>query len=345
MGPNPSTLIGSILVYAIAVTAGSPILLAADKQAGYCSQTAQALFVGCKGEGHDDAFVAKANCLNVSNARARSGCLDDLRSEEADKNRLCLEQRDWRVGACAILGEGRYDPQLDPSRFDRDFTHLTNPNPYFPLTIGNRWVYRSGPETNTVEVLNATKSIEGLTAIVVRDDVFEDGNLTEGTNDWYAQALDGTVWYLGEETGEYETFDGDNPMTPELVTIDGSFKHGRDSAKGGIIFLASPRPGSAYLEEFSLGNAEDVTQVLSTTYAYGLDPELDALVPQALAERFCSGDCVVTKNFSLLEPGIFARKYYARGVGVFLEVEPDSNTVDQLVDCNFDPRCVGLPTP
>jgi hypothetical protein len=58
---------------------------------------------------------------------------------------------------------------------------------------------------------------------------------------------------------------------------------------------------------------------------------------------------VVTKNFSLLEPGVFARKYYARGVGVILEVEidPDSGEVvtSQLVDCNFDARCAGLPQP
>jgi hypothetical protein len=100
-----------------------------------------------------------------------------------------------------------------------------------------------------------------------------------------------------------------------------------------------------YLKEFSLNNAADVTEVLSTTYSFGKSPELDQLVPQQLAERFCSGDCVVTKNFSLLEPGVFARKYHASGIGVFLEVEPDTAFVSQLVSCNFDPRCNNLPTP
>ena len=36
-------------------------------------------------------------------------------------------------------------------------------------------------------------------------------SLTEGTNDWFAQAKDGTVWYCGEETAEFETFDGRPP--------------------------------------------------------------------------------------------------------------------------------------
>ncbi|PYT17524.1 MAG: hypothetical protein DMF51_02205 [Acidobacteria bacterium] len=102
--------------------------------------------------------------------------------------------------------------------------------------------------------------------------------------------------------------------------------------------------GDVYLEEFSLGNAEDVTEILSTTYSYGHDPVLDEGVPRVLAQRFCAGNCVVTKNYSLLEPGLFARKYYARGVGTILEVE-NTGEVVQLVSCNFDSRCANLPTP
>jgi hypothetical protein len=64
-----------------------------------------------------------------------------------------------------------------------------------------------------------------------------------------------------------------------------------------------------------------------------------------VATRFCHGDCVMTKNYSLLEPGIFARKLYAPGVGVILEIELDTNTVIQLSNCSFDPRCVNLPQP
>jgi hypothetical protein len=141
-----------------------------------------------------------------------------------------------------------------------------------------------------------------------------------------------------------ETFAGDDPQRPELVSIDGSFKAGRNGDKPGIIFLASPKVGDVYVEEASLGNAEDVTEVLSTTYRFGSGaPELDELVPPALAQTFCSRrDCVVTKNFSLLEPGIFARKYYAPGIGVFLEVEPDEGKAIRLVSCSFDARCASL---
>ena len=36
------------------------------------------------------------------------------------------------------------------------------------------------------------------------------------------------------------------------------------------------------------------------------------------------------------EPDAFARKYYAPGIGVFLETAPDTGEVTRLVDCNFD---------
>jgi hypothetical protein len=100
-----------------------------------------------------------------------------------------------------------------------------------------------------------------------------------------------------------------------------------------------------YLEESSLGNAEDVTEILSASYRFGAEPELDRFVPRHLATVFCAGDCVVTKNYSLLEPGVFQRKYYAPGVGVFLEVNPNTQEVVQLTNCNFDPRCAKLPRP
>lgn len=127
------------------------------------------------------------------------------------------------------------------------------------------------------------------------------------------------------------------------MSIDGSFKAGRDLDKAGIIFLASPQTGAACLEEFALANAEDVTEILDAHYRYGNDKTLDELVPRALADLFCSGNCVVTKNYSLIEPGILARKYYAPGIGVFLDVKPDTGEVLQLTGCNVDPRCEHLP--
>ena len=313
--------------------------------AQYCYATAAALDAACRSQADADEAVANAICINISDARDRARCLFDADGASDDAEDLCVEQLAARRNACIALGQGRYEPDSDPDDFESDFHNLAHPNRYFPIGIGYRWNY-GGHEDVTIEVLDRTKSINGLTCLVSRDRVSEDGVVTEDTNDWFAQHIDGTVFYCGEETAEFETFAGDDPMLPELVTNSGSFKWGRDGDKGGIIFPGSPRVGLVYREESSFANAEDIAQVISVNYAYGRNRDLDRLVPRALAERLCAaGDCVVTKNTSLLEPASIEYKYYARGIGFFLEVHPSSRNVLQLVNCNFDSRCVGLPTP
>jgi hypothetical protein len=314
-----------------------------DAQTSYCTQTADTMLEACKASVADDGAVGRAVCLNITGTRSRNTCLDDLVDSEDEAIKLCEGQHDSRLAACGVLGEARYAPDVRPSRFDNP-RRPSHPNPYFPLEVGQHWEYRTATQVNTVDVVNETKRIAGVDCIVFRDLVFEGGFIHEATDEWYAPAKDGSVWYFGEEVKDFETFAGDHPLRPELVSIDGSFKAGRDGDKPGVIALPSPKAGDAYLEEFSLGNAEDVTEILSTTYSYGNNPALDEGVPGQLAERFCAGDCVVTKNYSLLEPGLFARKYYARGVGTILEVE-NTGEVVQLVSCNFDQRCGNLPKP
>jgi hypothetical protein len=169
------------------------------------------------------------------------------------------------------------------------------------------------------------------------------GDLVEDTDDWFAHARDGDVYYCGEEVKDYESFDGDSPRRPELVDTDGSFKVGRDEDLPGVIFRWAPVAGEAYRQEFSLGNAEDVAEVVSTTYAFGSSPMLDQFVPRDLVQTFCARDCVVTKEYSPLEPGVFERKYYAPGIGLILEVNPGTGEFLRLTECSFDTRCAALP--
>lgn len=332
-----------LLAVPLAAAARGDAVEPATPATGTCTDTTAALYSACNNSVRDDYWVAYAKCLNVTDAVDRNRCFRDASRGRDEGYGECVDRRGWRLQSCTVVGEAPYDPPFDPADFDTDFWHLTHPNPYFPLTIGNVWQYSSPGERDVVRVLNRTKLVDGVTCIVVRDQVSRGGFVAEDTDDWYAQAIAGDSWYCGEETKDYETFAGDRPRAPELVSIDGSFKAGREREKAGIIFLDSPQVGDAYYEEFALDEAEDVTEVLSVTYSYGHDPVLDQLVPPALASTFCAGgDCVVTKNWSLLEPGIFSRKYYARGIGVFLEVELDTGTVVRLTGCNFDPRCGAL---
>ena len=96
---------------------------------------------------------------------------------------------------------------------------------------GTRWVYREIDEEGeelrvVVTVTSETKEVaNGVTARVVRDTVTMDGDVVEDTFDWYAQDSAGTIWYLGEDTAEFE--DG------RIVSREGSFEAGADGALAG----------------------------------------------------------------------------------------------------------------
>ena len=350
---NPLSSIRRLAASALAcalLSAATPLLAADDFQlekhyGNYCSATAALQFVACKSEIRDDYLVGKAICLNVSDAAERGECFDEAWATFREERALCQDQRAARFDLCDAIGEERYDPDFDPATFDADFTQLTNPNPYRPLAIGNVWEYASEDETTVIEVLDETKLIDGVTCIVVNDAVSEDGDLIENTDDWFAQHVDGSVYYCGEIVNDFETFDGDTPADPELVSIEGSFKAGRDGDKAGILFPGSPIVGQTYRQEWSASNAEDAATVLSTSYSFGNDPELDESAPQELVELLCHGDCVVTAEFTPMEPGVLEHKYFAPGIGLFLEVKPEDGEVAQLVGCNFDSRCDLLPEP
>jgi hypothetical protein len=159
----------------------------------------------------------------------------------------------------------------EPADFTVDITHE-----FWPMRPGTRWTYRESTEdeelTVVVTVTGVTKRIaNGVTARVVRDTVTQGDQVVEDTFDWYAQDADGNVWYLGENTAEFE--DG------KLGTRAGSFEAGVDGAQAGIILPADPRPGLAYRQEYYEGEAEDTDALEPAVfenkyYAPGVDPVL-----------------------------------------------------------------------
>jgi hypothetical protein len=190
-----------------------------------------------------------------------------------------------------------YDPKIDPS----DFVENIN-NPYMPLEPGTTLVYEGvsedEKETDTVFVTNKTKEILGVTATVVRDVVTVEGEIAEKTFDWFAQDRYGNVWYLGEDSKDYEN------GKPE--SSSGSWEAGVDGAKPGIVMLGDPQVGDRYRQEYYEGEAEDFGQVLK------LGESVD--VPYGSYDNV-----LVTKDWTPLEPKVLENKYYAKGVGVVYE--------------------------
>jgi hypothetical protein len=176
-------------------------------------------------------------------------------------------------------------------------------NPWFPLKPGTVDVYRGvsdGKQARDVfTVTHRTKTIQGIRATVIDDRVYLNGRLSERTTDWYAQAKNGDVWYLGEDTA---TLDPNG----RVKSTDGSFQAGVDGARGGIFMPAHPRVGMTGRQEYYKGQAEDEFKVL----------DLNARVHSPGAS---SSHAMLTQETTPLEPGVLDHKLYVRGVGTVRE--------------------------
>jgi len=312
-----------------------------------CKDVANTQSQACRADIKDNLFEARALCINGPDS-ARRDCLQQAQQDFQDAAGECSDQLDAREELCDALGGDHYAPDFSPASFTSNFN---SPNSYFPLSVNDHWKFvltNGDGATNDIDVLDATKGIEGVTCIVVHDVVKDDaGRATEDTQDWIAQRTDGGVEYCGEMTETLGFFPGDDPVAPERLDIEGSWKSGVEGALPGTLFPGTPTVGSTYRQEWLPGTAEDAAEVVSTTYTFGNDATLDDKVPAALAQFLCTQahPCVVTKEFTPLEPDTFEYKYYAQGIGQFLGVTPDTGEVDRLVSCNVDSRCASLPQP
>jgi hypothetical protein len=211
------------------------------------------------------------------------------------------------------LPQGSEPVELDPARFTKRID-----NPYWPIapdgSPGRRWVYRGhegGKDVKVeVTVTGKRKQVEGIDALVLVDVVSAQGELIERTYDWYAQDSARNVWYLGEDTKEYEN--------GKVVSASGSWESGVDGAEAGIIVPGKPRVGLAYRQEYYEEKAEDRARVVS----------LDATVEVPFG-RF--ENVLETIDTTPLEPNVLEHKYYARDVGPVLKTADSGQSREELV--------------
>ena len=210
--------------------------------------------------------------------------------------------------ASAQAGD-KYKPRI-PAKWAAEVT-----NPYFPLPKGMTYRFsgktKDGLETGTVEVLLKARMVNGVAATAVRDRVYLDGKLIEETEDWYAQAADGSVWYLGEDSKELK--DG------RVLSSEGSWEWTVKGALPGIVMWADPAAhvGEKYLQEYLKGEAEDFATVVSVGQ--------EIVVPSGKY----SG-CITTDDSSNLEPGVVETKTYCPRVGFVLETVPGKERIELI---------------
>jgi hypothetical protein len=194
------------------------------------------------------------------------------------------------------------DPvNLDPAGFSADIT-----NPYWPMKPGTRWIYRGveeGEPAQDIVIVSTTstkKLANGITARVVRDTARIKGQIIEDTLDWYAQDSAGNVWYMGEQTAEFEK--------GKVVSRAGSWEAGKDGALPGIMVPAQPEVGQHYRQEYKKGEAEDNGEVLATNNLVEVE-----------AGQYKGA--LVTMDTNALEPDVVEFKFYGRDAGPLLALD------------------------
>ena len=310
-----------VFLFALSILSGSNLALADDEEldelyrkGGSCTRTSVAALRSCNLHHESESWLTRGKCNNLTDSAKREKCESEaIAAIEAGEDE-CDAQYDARQALCKALGEDSYEPKVTPSMFVKpaDIGKSVQPNPYFPLIRGRTLIYNGGGETITYAVTSETREILGVQCTVIHDVVTSKDGVVEDTIDWYAQDTQGNVWYFGELAQNFE--DG------VLADLHGSWLAGVDGARPGIIMKAMPAVGNLYRQEFLLGSAEDMSEVTSVTGS--------ARAPAAA----CSGNCLVTREFTPVEPGVNSTKTYAPGVGLIAEENNETKVRKELVE-------------
>jgi hypothetical protein len=206
------------------------------------------------------------------------------------------------------------ESSIDPADFQ-----VTVDNPMFPLVPGAEHVLE-GSETDaetgeTVElrveetVLDEDYEVAGVGVTVVLVREYENGDLVEETRDYYAQHVDGTVYYFGEDVDDYE--DG------EIVGHSGAWLAGEGGALPGIFMPADPQVGVQFEQERAPGVAEDESEVIAVDQAVE--------TPAGAFEG-----CIKTEDYAPLDD-VTEFKFYCPDVGLVVEQNDAGVTIFELV--------------
>ncbi len=195
---------------------------------------------------------------------------------------------------------GKLFLEMNPADFE-DLAPIDNP--FMPLTPGTRWVQEGSsveegeriPHRIEFTVTDLTKEINGVrTTVVWIVDYSQGEELVEREVAFYAQAKDGTVWYLGEHPEAFE--DGELVEAPTWIV-------GFEDAKAGLAMPANPKVGDG-----------DYAQGWAPAVEWADRAQVHKMGESMTVAAGTFDDVLIMDEFTVKEPG-FKLKYYARGFG------------------------------
>jgi hypothetical protein len=186
-------------------------------------------------------------------------------------------------------------------------------NPLFPVssfgTLELSGTERDSKTGRTIEVrevtrrLDKTDTIAGVAVAILEVKEYEDGQLVELTEDYFAQHSDGSVWYFGERVSDYK--DG------KVVGHGGQWLAGEGDHRPGMYMPANPVVGQEFMPEHVAGVAEERFKVVEV--------DLEVAVP---AGRFTG--CIKVEEFDVPDK-ITEFKFHCPRVGTVRAEGPDGS--------------------
>lgn len=173
-------------------------------------------------------------------------------------------------------------------------------NPFLVLVPGYTQVLEGtdagAPASLTITVLDATAVIGGVTTRIIEERHVQDGVLVEISRNYFAICRqNNSVFYFGEDTDIY--------ANGQIVSHAGSWHHGANGARAGLIMPGIQLLGSRYFQEIAPGVATDQAEITA----------LETTVTTPL--RTFTG-VLVTRETSPLNPTSVDFKSFAPGVGL-----------------------------
>jgi hypothetical protein len=196
---------------------------------------------------------------------------------------------------------------FDPKNFGAELTDVNRWLPMAPgiQSVSKGFVYVGGrrlPHIKVTTVTDVTKMINGVRAVLVLDQDFDGGQLSEQSIDYLAEDVGGNVWYVGSYTEAYEG--------GQFLNAEDAWLAGVNGAAPGLYLPAIPKTGTPPYYQVQIPGGEQSTAQV-------------AKVGQRTCVPFkCYTDVVV-----VLEGGS-EHKYWAPGVGGIL-TEPLSGAAQE----------------
>jgi hypothetical protein len=208
---------------------------------------------------------------------------------------------------------GKIPKTFDRKNFDRS---LTDVNEWVPLVPGLQSVSKGTvyvgdrllPHIRVTTTTDVTKEIDGVPAVLVLDQDFDAGQLSEQSIDFLAEDEGGNVWYMGSYTEVYEG--------GQFLNSEDAWLAGVNGAVPGLWMPGAPKAGTPAFYQVQIPGGEQSS-------AQVVDVGRKTCVPFK-----CYTDVVV------IEEAGSENKYWASGVGQIL-TEPlsgASQEVEELVN-------------